>query len=67
MGTESTTEYGAIAGVLTAISFLFWIVLGQPRPKPLQLPTTVEGCDNNVTNITMFLLQNVTSSKYVIR
>jgi len=63
MSTESTTEYGAIAGILTAISFLFWINFGQPRPKPLKLPTTVEGCDNNVVNITMSVLQNVTTSK----
>jgi len=63
MGTESATEYGAITGVLTAISFLFWIVCGQPRPKPLKLPTTVEGCDNNVANITISILQNVTNSK----
>jgi len=63
MGTESTTEGGAIAGVLTAFSFLFWIVLGQPRPIPPKLPTTIEGCDNNVANITISVLQNITSSK----
>jgi len=61
MGTESTTEFGAIAGALTAFSFLFWIVFGQPRPIPHELPTTIEGCDNNVANITMSVLQNVTS------
>ncbi|XP_011686228.1 PREDICTED: putative sodium-dependent multivitamin transporter [Wasmannia auropunctata] len=61
MGTESATEGGAIAGALTAFSFLFWIVFGQPRPMPPKLPTTIEGCDNNVANITMSILQNVTS------
>ncbi|XP_011686227.1 PREDICTED: putative sodium-dependent multivitamin transporter [Wasmannia auropunctata] len=60
MGTESATEGGAIAGALTAFSFLFWIVLGQPRPISPKLPITIEGC-NNVANITMFVLQNVTN------
>jgi len=62
MGTESATEGGAIAGVLMACSFLFWIVFGQPRPIPSKLPTTIEGCDNNA-NITVSILQNITSSK----
>ncbi|KYN11813.1 Putative sodium-dependent multivitamin transporter [Trachymyrmex cornetzi] len=52
MGTESATESGAIIGALTAFSFLFWIVFGQPRPIPPKLPTTIEGCDN-VANITI--------------
>ncbi|KAG5308544.1 SC5A8 protein, partial [Pseudoatta argentina] len=60
MGTESATESGAIIGALTAFSFLFWIVFGQPRPMPPKLPTSIEGCDN-VANITMSVLQNVTS------
>jgi len=63
MSTESATEYGAIAGALMAFSFLFWIVLDQPRPIPSKLPTTIEGCDNNVANITISVLQNITSSK----
>ncbi|XP_018397564.1 PREDICTED: putative sodium-dependent multivitamin transporter [Cyphomyrmex costatus] len=61
MSTESATEGGAIIGAFTAFSFLFWIVFGQPRPIPPKLPTTIDGCDNNVANITMFILQNVTS------
>jgi len=61
MGTESTTEIGAITGTLTAFSFLFWIVFGQPRPIPPKLPTTIKGCDNNVANVTMSVLRNVTS------
>jgi len=61
MGTESTTEIGAISGALAAFSFLFWIVFGQPRPISPELPTTIEGCNNNVANITMSVLQNVTS------
>lgn len=62
MGTESATESGAIIGALTAFSFLFWIVFGQPRPIPPKLPTTIEGCGNNIANITMSVLQNVTQS-----
>ncbi|XP_011686243.1 PREDICTED: putative sodium-dependent multivitamin transporter isoform X3 [Wasmannia auropunctata] len=61
MGTESATESGAIAGALTAYSFLFWIVFGQPRPIPPVWPTTIEGCDNNITNITMSVFRNATS------
>ncbi|XP_011686236.1 PREDICTED: putative sodium-dependent multivitamin transporter [Wasmannia auropunctata] len=61
MGTESATESGAIIGTLTAYSFLFWIVFGQPRPIPPKLPTTIEGCDNSIANMTMSVLQNGTS------
>ncbi|XP_011704434.1 PREDICTED: putative sodium-dependent multivitamin transporter, partial [Wasmannia auropunctata] len=61
MGTESATEGGTMAGALTAFSFLFWIVLGQPRPKSPKLPITIEGCNNNVANITMSVLQNITN------
>ncbi|XP_011171988.2 putative sodium-dependent multivitamin transporter [Solenopsis invicta] len=61
MGTESATEGGTIVGALTAFSFLFWIVFGQPRPMPPKLPTTIEGCSDTIANITMSALQNVTS------
>ncbi|XP_011699582.1 PREDICTED: putative sodium-dependent multivitamin transporter isoform X2 [Wasmannia auropunctata] len=61
MGTESATEGGAITGVLVAFSFLIWIAFGQPRSMSPKLPTTIGGCVNNVTNITMPILRNVTS------
>ncbi|KYQ56671.1 Putative sodium-dependent multivitamin transporter [Trachymyrmex zeteki] len=67
MATESATEGGAIIGALTAFSFLCWIAFGYPRPVPPKLPTTIEGCDKNNTNITMSIVQNVMSfSKLVI-
>ncbi|XP_018396129.1 PREDICTED: putative sodium-dependent multivitamin transporter [Cyphomyrmex costatus] len=59
MATESATEGGTIVGALTAFSFLCWIVFGQPRPVPPKLPTTIEGCDKNSTNMTIFIVQNV--------
>ncbi|XP_011686235.1 PREDICTED: putative sodium-dependent multivitamin transporter isoform X2 [Wasmannia auropunctata] len=58
MGTESATEGGAIAGVLTAFLCLSWIVFGGSHPIPSKLPITIEGCDNNITNMTI----SVTSS-----
>ncbi|KYM96634.1 Putative sodium-dependent multivitamin transporter [Cyphomyrmex costatus] len=48
MSTESATEEGAITGALITFSFLLWIAFGQPRPIPPKLPTTIEGCNNNV-------------------
>ncbi|KYM96632.1 PREDICTED: putative sodium-dependent multivitamin transporter [Cyphomyrmex costatus] len=48
MSTESATEEGAITGALISFSFLLWIAFGQPRPIPPKLPTTIEGCNNNV-------------------
>ncbi|KMQ89707.1 sodium-dependent multivitamin transporter, partial [Lasius niger] len=61
MGTESATEGGTIISALTALSFLFWIAFGQPRPIPPTLPTTIEGCDmnNTLANATVSVLQNV--------
>jgi len=59
MATESATEGGVIIGALTSFSFLCWIAFGHPRPVPLKLPTTIEGCDKNSTNITMSIVQNI--------
>ncbi|KYN31233.1 Putative sodium-dependent multivitamin transporter [Trachymyrmex septentrionalis] len=59
MATESATEGGAIIGALTSFSFLCWIAFGHPRPVSPKLPTTIEGCDKNSTNITMSIVQNV--------
>lgn len=70
MGIESATEGGVIISTLTALVFLFWMAFGQPRPMPLILPTTTEGCDMNniLSNATVFVSQNVTNfSKSVIR
>ncbi|XP_011699610.1 PREDICTED: putative sodium-dependent multivitamin transporter [Wasmannia auropunctata] len=61
MGTESTTESGAIISFFVAFSFLVWVAFGQPRPTSPKLPTIIDGCDNNVTNMTMSVLQNVTN------
>ncbi|XP_011704411.1 PREDICTED: putative sodium-dependent multivitamin transporter [Wasmannia auropunctata] len=61
MGTQSATESGVIVGGLTAFSFLVWIAFGQPRPVSPKLPTTIDGCDNIVTNIITFDLRNVTN------
>ncbi|XP_025073506.1 putative sodium-dependent multivitamin transporter [Pogonomyrmex barbatus] len=61
MGTESATEEGTIIGALTAFSFLFWIVFGQPRPIPPKLLTTIEGCNNTLANATISVLRNVTN------
>ncbi|KAH0953399.1 hypothetical protein HN011_005869 [Eciton burchellii] len=62
MGTEMATEGGAITGALTALSFLFWIAFGQPRPMPPTLPRSIEGCDaNNLMNMTISMTRNVTN------
>jgi len=62
MGTEVATESGAITGALTALSFLFWIAFGQPRPMPPTLPMSIEGCDaNNLMNVTISVTRNITN------
>ncbi|KAL6430735.1 hypothetical protein ACFW04_006943 [Cataglyphis niger] len=63
MGTELATEGGVIISALTALSFLFWIAFGQPRPMPPILPTSIKGCDINNTfmNATISDLSNVTN------
>ncbi|XP_072762274.1 putative sodium-dependent multivitamin transporter [Anoplolepis gracilipes] len=62
MGTESATEGGVIISCVTALTFVFWMAFGQPRPMPPMLSTTVEGCDihNTLANITVSVSQNVT-------
>ncbi|XP_029178699.1 uncharacterized protein LOC114946402 [Nylanderia fulva] len=64
MGTESATEGGTIISALTALSFLFWIAFGQPRPMPPTLSTTINGCDmnNTLTNATVSIVQNLATT-----
>lgn len=45
MFTEKANEKGAVIGLLTAISFMMWIILGTPKPPLSHLPVTTEGCN----------------------
>ncbi|XP_076678763.1 putative sodium-dependent multivitamin transporter [Andrena cerasifolii] len=46
MFVESANETGAIAGTVTALILCLWAVLGYPKPGAVNLPFSVEGCDN---------------------
>lgn len=35
---------GAIAGVLVSLILVLWIAFGTPKPKPVTLPFSIEGC-----------------------
>lgn len=46
MFVESANEKGAIAGTVTSLILCLWAVLGYPKPGAVNLPFSVEGCDN---------------------
>ena len=45
MFSERANEKGAIIGLVTAISFMVWIIFGMPKPPLSHLPFTTEGCN----------------------
>ncbi|XP_011183160.2 putative sodium-dependent multivitamin transporter [Zeugodacus cucurbitae] len=40
----SVNQKGAITGLLSSLAFCFWVGFGQPRPVPLTLEFSTEGC-----------------------
>ncbi|XP_018799916.1 PREDICTED: putative sodium-dependent multivitamin transporter [Bactrocera latifrons] len=44
MYCTSVNQKGAITGLLTSLAFCFWIGFGQPRPVPISLEFSTEGC-----------------------
>ena len=59
---ESATENGAIAGVLTSLSFLLWIAFATPRPFATSLPVSTNGCNIvNALNYTMNAVNGITT------
>ena len=42
---ENANEYGAIVGLVTALTTCMWATFGQPRPKHPPLPVRTDGCN----------------------
>ncbi|XP_058802925.1 putative sodium-dependent multivitamin transporter [Phymastichus coffea] len=42
---ERADQTGAVVGLLASLAFTLWMAFGQPKPLPLKLPLSVEGCD----------------------
>lgn len=40
----SINQKGAITGLITSLAFCFWIGFGQPKPVPITLEFSTEGC-----------------------
>ncbi|XP_014473632.1 PREDICTED: putative sodium-dependent multivitamin transporter [Dinoponera quadriceps] len=47
MFSETANETGTSIGMITALCICLWAVFGQPKPQPLMLPVSVEGCANS--------------------
>ncbi|XP_033209430.1 putative sodium-dependent multivitamin transporter isoform X2 [Belonocnema kinseyi] len=61
MFTEQANEKGAVIGLLTAISFMMWIILGTPKPPLSPLPVTTEGCNFTIAGNNTSILSAGTS------
>ncbi|OXU26138.1 hypothetical protein TSAR_003324 [Trichomalopsis sarcophagae] len=51
---ESANQTGAITGLFSSLGITLWIAFGQPRPKPLTLPVSIDGCDTRSLAYTTF-------------
>ncbi|CAG9560010.1 unnamed protein product [Danaus chrysippus] len=49
MFTTYANERGASIALLSGMAMTLWISFGGPRPAPVKLPLSVEGCANNFT------------------
>ncbi|CAH2991679.1 unnamed protein product [Chilo suppressalis] len=49
MFTTFANERGVSIGLVTGMAMTLWISFGSPRPSPVKLPLSVEGCDANIT------------------
>ncbi|XP_061377544.1 putative sodium-dependent multivitamin transporter [Danaus plexippus] len=49
MFTTCANERGASIALLSGMATTLWISFGGPRPAPVKLPLSVEGCANNFT------------------
>ncbi|XP_069358181.1 putative sodium-dependent multivitamin transporter [Maniola hyperantus] len=49
MFTTYANEMGVSVALLSGMAMTLWISFGGPRPSPVKLPVSVEGCSNNVT------------------
>lgn len=50
MFTTFANERGAFVALLTGMALTLWMSFGGPRPTPVKLPLSVDGCGFNVTN-----------------
>ncbi|XP_068631140.1 putative sodium-dependent multivitamin transporter [Battus philenor] len=52
MFTTFANEFGASFALLSGMCLTLWMSFGGPRPVPIKLPLSVEGCANNITLLT---------------
>ncbi|XP_028025965.1 putative sodium-dependent multivitamin transporter [Bombyx mandarina] len=50
MFTTFANERGAFVALLTGMALTLWMSFGGPRPTPVKLPLSIDGCGFNVTN-----------------
>ncbi|XP_075971618.1 putative sodium-dependent multivitamin transporter isoform X2 [Anticarsia gemmatalis] len=49
MFTTYANERGASVGLVSGMALMLWFSFGSPRPAPVKLPLSVEGCGYNIT------------------
>ncbi|XP_075971623.1 putative sodium-dependent multivitamin transporter isoform X2 [Anticarsia gemmatalis] len=49
MFTTYANERGVSVGLISGMAVMLWFSFGSPRPAPVKLPVSVEGCGFNVT------------------
>lgn len=47
MFSEIPNEAGTSIGIITALCICLWAVFGNPKPPPVMLPVSIEGCTNS--------------------
>ncbi|XKL67589.1 hypothetical protein PGB90_003080 [Kerria lacca] len=58
-------QFGALIGFVVGLVFCFIIGFGGPKPKPVPLPTIIDGCETNVTSvIRQTLIKNITNTTF---
>lgn len=56
MFSTRANEKGAISGMVVALMFAMWMAFGGPRPSPIPLPRSTDGCAH-ISNITQAVVQ----------
>lgn len=62
VGTTRANQRGVLIGLLIGLSFAFWIGFGGPKPPPVPLPVTNEGClkpNSTLVTESLSLIQDV--------